>query len=135
MLHCLPFSPDDFDTHVVSIVYISDLGKWIMLDASNNRFFMDSDKNILSPMEIRSRLACNDDIECNMSDDNYFKSLQNNTFGPDLQTKQKTILRIMSAVFTLINFQFIINDNVSEKANLKGIHFSVYALFVLQIFS
>jgi len=101
ILHCLPFSPNDFDTHVVSMVYISDLKKWIMLDASNNRYFVDSEKNILSPMEIRSRLSHDDDIECNVPDDAYktymaknmfyFKSLQNNTFGSDLQTKQKTI--------------------------------------------
>ena len=29
ILHCLPFSPNDFDTHVVSIVYIPDLSKFM----------------------------------------------------------------------------------------------------------
>lgn len=101
ILHCLPFSPNDFDTHVVSMVYISDMAKWIMLDASNNRYFVNSDKTILSPMEIRSKLAYNDNIECNVPDDNYkmymaknmfyFKSPQINTFGSDLLTEQKTI--------------------------------------------
>lgn len=101
ILHCLPFSPNDFDTHVVSMVYISDMAKWIMLDASNNRYFVNSDKTILSPMEIRSKLAYNDNIECNVPDDNYkmymaknmfyFKSPQLNTFGSDLLTEQKTI--------------------------------------------
>ena len=101
ILHCLPFSPNDFDTHVVSMVYISDMAKWIMLDASNNRYFINSDKTILSPMEIRSKLAYDDNIECNVPDDHYkmymaknmfyFKSPQINTFGSDLLTEQKTI--------------------------------------------
>ena len=101
ILHCLPFSPNDFDTHVVSMVYISDMAKWIMLDASNNRYFVNSDKTILSPMETRSKLAYDDNIECNVPDDNYkmymaknmfyFKSPQINTFGSDLLTEQKTI--------------------------------------------
>lgn len=95
------FSPNDFDTHVVSMVYISDMAKWIMLDASNNRYFVNSDKTILSPMEIRNKLAYNDNIECNVPDDNYkmymaknmfyFKSPKINTLGSDLLTEQKTI--------------------------------------------
>lgn len=102
ILHCLPFSPNDFETHVVSIVYISDMGKWIMLDASNNRYFVDSDQTILSPMEIRNRLSYDDNsIECNVPDSDYkaymaknmfyFKSPQINTFGSDLLAEQKTI--------------------------------------------
>ena len=77
------------------------MAKWIMLDASNNRYFVNSDKTIRSPMEIRSKLAYNDNIECNVPDDNYkmymaknmfyFKSPQINTFGSDLLTEQKTI--------------------------------------------
>ena len=77
------------------------MAKWIMLDASNNRYFVDSDKTILSPIEIRTKLAYDDNIECNVSDDNYkmymaknmfyFKSPQINTFGSDLLTDQKTI--------------------------------------------
>lgn len=110
MLHCLPFSPNDFDTHVVSIVYISDLGKWIMLDASNNRFFIDSDNNILSPMEIRSRLACNDDIECNVSDDNYKRYMAKNMFY------FKSLHR---AFFSFLAHE-IISTAIGEKIALEG---------------
>jgi hypothetical protein len=101
ILHCLPYSPYDFDTHVVSMVYIKDLSKWILFDPGNNRYFIDEMDNILSPLEIRSRLANDRFIKCNIQDDNYkaymaknlfyFKSLQINTFGSDLQTNQKTI--------------------------------------------
>lgn len=101
ILHCLPFSPYDFDTHVVSIVYINSLKKWIMLDAGNNRYFMDEKNMILSPMECRERLGNDDYIKCNIDDEDYkyymaknlfyFKSLRNNTFGSDLQPEQETI--------------------------------------------
>ena len=101
ILHCLPFSPNDFDTHVVSIVYITDLAKWILLDAGNNRYFTDSKNTILSPMQIRTRLALDGDIKCNEPDDNYktymaknmfyFKSLKYNTYGSDLLKNQETV--------------------------------------------
>ena len=101
ILHCLPFSPYDFDTHVVSIVYIHSLKKWIMLDAGNNQYFTDEENMILSPMEIRERLGNDDFIKCNIEDDNYkhymaknlfyFKSLRINTFGADLQNGQETV--------------------------------------------
>ena len=101
ILHCLPFSPNDFDTHVVSIVYISDLAKWVLLDGGNNRYFTDSENNVLSPMEIRTRLAFDGDIKCNEPDDNYktymaknmfyFKSLKYSTYGSDLLNNQETV--------------------------------------------
>lgn len=72
-----------------------------MLDAGNNRYFMGEDNIPLSPLEIREELANNDIIKCNVEDDNYkyymaknmfyFKALQNNTFGSDLQNNQKII--------------------------------------------
>jgi hypothetical protein len=101
ILHCLPFSPNDFDSHVVSIVYISDMAKWILLDAGNHRYFTDSENNILSPMEVRERLASGGDIKCNEDDDPYkeymaknmfyFKSLKYNTYGSDLLKDQETV--------------------------------------------
>lgn len=101
LLHCLPFSSNDFESHVVSMVYISNLAKWILLDAGNNRYFLDSKNTILSPMEIRTKLAFDEEIKCNVQDEHYktymaknlfyFKSLQNNTYGSDMQKNQKTL--------------------------------------------
>lgn len=101
ILHCLPFSPYDFDTHVVSIVYSTTLNKWILLDAGNNQYFTDENGVLLSPMEIRTKLGNNEPIKCHIEDDNYkhymaknlfyFKSPLNNTFGSDLQPDQKTV--------------------------------------------
>ncbi len=103
ILHCLPFSPNDFDTHVVSMVYISELSKWVMLDASNGRYFVDSHNTILSPMEIRHAMAFDEEISTNVPGPDesyrtymaknlfYFKSLQINTFGSYLLKEQRTI--------------------------------------------
>jgi len=80
ILHCLPFSPYDFDTHVVSMVYINSLEKWIMLDAGNNRYFMNEDNIPLSPLEIRCKLANNDSLKCNVEDNNYKHYMAKNMF-------------------------------------------------------
>lgn len=101
VLHCLPFSPYDFDTHVVSIVYVKDLNKWVLLDAGNNQYFTDENGVLLSPMEIRTKLGNDDCIKCPIENADYkrymaknlfyFKSPLNNTFGSDLQAGQKTV--------------------------------------------
>lgn len=46
IVHCLPFSPNDFDSHVISIVFINSLNKWIMVDAGSNGYFLD-EKDII----------------------------------------------------------------------------------------
>ncbi len=101
ILHCLPFSPYDFDTHVVSMVFIESLNKWILLDAGNNRYFTDESGSILSPLEIRTKLGNDEYIKCNVDDEDYkrymaknlfyFKSLKKSTFGADLLSDQETI--------------------------------------------
>lgn len=113
ILHCLPFNPNDYDTHVVSIVFIDSMNKWIMLDPGNNGYFIDRNDNILSPIEVRQKLANDDFMQCNRdispnSDQThsekecdykfymaknlfYFKSMLINTFGSDLMKNQKTL--------------------------------------------
>jgi len=113
ILHCLPFSPNDFDTHVVSIVFIDSLKKWIMVDPGNNGYFLDENDNILSPMEVRAKLGDDSFIKCNFDiypnspqtfeekqrnykyymakNLFYFKSPLINSFGSDLVENQKTI--------------------------------------------
>lgn len=101
ILHCLPLSPYDYESHVVSMVYIDEMKKWIMIDAGNKRYFLDEMDNILSPLEARQRLGNQAFIKCNVSDENYlsymaknlfyFKSPQINTFGADMVKEQNTI--------------------------------------------
>ena len=101
ILHCLPFTPYDFETHVVSMVYIEEMNKWIMIDAGNGRYFLDEKNIILSPLEVRKKLGNKQFITCNVPDERYllymaknlfyFKSLQINTFGADLVIGQESI--------------------------------------------
>lgn len=113
IVHCLPFNPNDYDSHVISIVFINSLNKWIMVDAGSNGYFLDQNDIILSPLEARQRLGdnnflkCNEDIYPNSTQSFeekqkgykyymaknlfYFKSMLLNTFGSDLIKDQMTI--------------------------------------------
>jgi hypothetical protein len=110
-IHCLPFSPNDFESHVVSMVYIDELGKWILFDPGNNAYFLDESGKALSPLEARQRLADNritvnsdllpEDMR-NIDEKTawykhymaknlfYIKFSSINTFGTDLVEGQKT---------------------------------------------
>ena len=53
----MPFSPYDFDNHVVAEIYDRSLEKWIMLDPTTDGYFIDETKTPLSLLEIRSKFA------------------------------------------------------------------------------
>ena len=53
----MPFSPYDFDNHVVAEIYDRTLEKWIMLDPTTDGYFIDETKTPLSLLEMRSRFA------------------------------------------------------------------------------
>ncbi len=53
----MPFSPYDFDNHVVAEIYDRTLQKWIMLDPTTDGYFIDDAKTPLSLLEMRSRFA------------------------------------------------------------------------------
>ena len=53
----LPYSPYDFDNHVVTEIYDRTLEKWIMLDPTTDGFFIDEEKMPLSLPEMRSKFA------------------------------------------------------------------------------
>ena len=83
------------DNHVVVMVWIPENEKWIMLDPSFDCYFSDADGNILSPIEIRDKIAAEEDmtLNSNAKDDYidyynylakdmfYFKCAQNTAFG------------------------------------------------------
>ena len=56
-IRIMPFSPYDFDNHVVTEIYDRALEKWIMLDPSTDGYFIDGAKTPLSLLEIRSKFA------------------------------------------------------------------------------
>lgn len=53
----MPFSPYDFDNHVVAEIYDRTLEKWIMLDPTTDGYFIDETKSPLSLLEMRSKFA------------------------------------------------------------------------------
>lgn len=61
-VHIMPFSPYDFDTHVVAEIYDRTLEKWIMLDPTTDGYFIDETKTPLSLLEMRRKFANEDFI-------------------------------------------------------------------------
>lgn len=53
----MPFSPYDFDNHVVAEIYDRTLEKWIMLDPTTDGYFIDENKQPLSLLEMRHQFA------------------------------------------------------------------------------
>lgn len=101
-IHCKPFSPYDVDTHVVSMVYISELNKWVYFDPNYNAYFTDLKGIPLSPLESRYLLGRDEIIVCGTPKDEpdfykqymaknlfYIKFWAINTFGTDLVENQK----------------------------------------------
>jgi len=64
-LSLFPKNPDDTDNHVVVMAWMPEKGKWIMLDPSFNAYFRDPEGNILSPAELRNKIASNKTINLN----------------------------------------------------------------------
>lgn len=53
----MPYSGYDGDCHVVNEVWDSSLNKWIMLDITNNEYWVDENNTPLSILEIRKKAA------------------------------------------------------------------------------
>lgn len=53
----MPFSPYDFDNHVVTEIYDRKRKKWIMLDPTTDGYFVDANKEPLSLLQLRECFA------------------------------------------------------------------------------
>ena len=53
----MPYSPYDFDNHVVTEIYDLKRKKWIMLDMTTGGYYIDEEREPLSCLEIRQKLA------------------------------------------------------------------------------
>ena len=53
----MPYSPYDFDNHVVTEIFDRKMGKWIMLDPTTDGYFVDEAKQPLSLLEMRDKFA------------------------------------------------------------------------------
>lgn len=61
-LTCLPFDKADPDCHVVNMVYLKSLGKWIYLDPTHDAWFTDRNGTWLGPAEVRAALIAGDSL-------------------------------------------------------------------------
>ena len=66
----MPFSPYDFDNHVVTEIFDRELNKWIMLDPTTDGLFVDENKTPLSLLEIRKKFANDEFVTFVLSTDN-----------------------------------------------------------------
>lgn len=53
----MPYSPYDFDNHVVTEIFDRKMKKWIMLDPTTDGYFVDENKTPMSLLEMRDRFA------------------------------------------------------------------------------
>ncbi len=53
----MPYSGYDGDCHVINEVWDSSLHKWVMLDITNNEYWVDESNTPLSVLEIREKMA------------------------------------------------------------------------------
>lgn len=53
----MPYSPYDFDNHVVTEIFDKKLKKWIMLDPTTDGYFVDDQRTPLSLLELRERFT------------------------------------------------------------------------------
>ncbi len=72
----LPYSPYDYDNHVVVEIFDRQLNKWIMLDPTTDGYFIDENKLPLSLLEIRDRFA-NDEFVTFVTSTNRLDHLDN----------------------------------------------------------
>jgi transglutaminase-like putative cysteine protease len=61
-VYILPFSPYDFDNHVVCEAWIKELNKWVMLDPTYNLYVSDKEGTPLGVVELRQKLADQEEI-------------------------------------------------------------------------
>ncbi|MFD0794126.1 TPR end-of-group domain-containing protein [Mucilaginibacter litoreus] len=55
----------DFDSHVINVVYLPSLKKWVWMDPTNNAYVRDEHNNLLGIAEVRQRLIDNQPLVLN----------------------------------------------------------------------
>lgn len=103
----MPCSPYDGDNHVVTHVYIRELGKWVVFDPTFNAYFSNASGEYLGLFELRNHLANQEPVffndEAKYNDDEwteesakenieyfaknlfYFQTAEISTFGADVE--------------------------------------------------
>ena len=104
----MPYSEYDTDCHVVNEVWDSSLGKWVMLDITNNTYWLDENKTPLSVMEIRNKVALREFCTPVKPDDN----------ANDLhRLKEKNIGNFIYIVKNMVWMEYCTEYTVGESEN------------------
>ena len=80
----MPYSPYDFDNHVVTEIYDRTMEKWVMLDITTDGYFVDENKNPLSLLEMRDAFA-RDEFVTFVSSADKLKDLQKSQYKNSYQ--------------------------------------------------
>lgn len=101
----MPYSRYDNDCHVVNEIWDSSLEKWIMLDITNNTYWVDENKTPLSVLEIRQKAAmCEFCTPVEVGDDT--KNLQ--------KLKEKNLGNFLYIVKNMVYMEYCTQYTVGE---------------------
>jgi hypothetical protein len=59
-----PLNPNDQDNHVVSQVWLSEMGRWIIVDPTTNSYFLDKNGGIINAIELREMIISGEAVTC-----------------------------------------------------------------------
>lgn len=65
IVSCYPKNQNDFESHVLNIVYSETLDKWLWMDATFNAYLTDENDNLLNIAEVRERLINDKPVNLN----------------------------------------------------------------------
>lgn len=108
-ISCLPIDVVPFDNHVLTMVYVPSLNKWIMLDPSMCCYITDEEQNILSIPEIRNCLI--NDINIHVHTYSRFSNLKTDA-NESLRINQTDYITYLYKNF----FRFISREEQNSKA-------------------
>ena len=102
----MPYSPFDFDNHVVTEIYDRKLSKWIMLDPTTDGLFVDEKKTPLSLLEIREKFA-NDEFVTFVQSNDSLKDL--NKLKDKYIGESAYICKNLFYFYIVVNISFLVH--------------------------
>lgn len=129
----MPYSKYDNDCHVVNEIWDSELNKWIMLDITNNEYWVDENGNPLSILEIRYKGAMQefctpvhpDDSLDNLDElkNNYMadylyimKNMVHMEYCNNYSTGEGSTIYVLCPKNLYIDYEYIISESACKKS-------------------
>lgn len=117
----MPYSEYDGDCHVVNEVWDTSLNKWVMLDITNNEYWVDENNMPLSVLEIRSKVAlCEFCTPIKAGDKtNNLQGLKENYIGDFLYITKNMAFMVYCTEYTVGEsdcFYLLVPKNVPQNA-------------------